>query len=376
MNTKKLILLYIAVIIVFSITSCGITENGSSSDVPSSTPASSDISNITSSNSSLTVPNTFKGKIENGYFVELFAQNRYGINKGIDKAFKFNKEAFGTLKIKHVYTIRDNTNINSKYFYNLRYNSVLKNALLGNRREDGLVKIVYEVVDSGNTDLPLGIVERYLTADGGGYYNDTAFLEFIDLYHQPISDDTLKMADSPLSCAGVALANYFSHYGLKEFNGFSTEEDIYFEVKESLPDSLYDISSYPGVDPAFFDAANSHVEKMFGIENYYEHDEETFTITCGGKPMQEPGWTPESWKGEVWFKFSDEFSPYIFSNEGLALSGFTRDGDNLYLDFASYIDNLGFFINYRYRITLRLLPETDENGLRYVRIVSGEFLEE
>lgn len=406
MKAKKIMSLCVAVLFTFLITSCGIPENSSSSE-PSSTPSSSDVSNNTSSNDSSSAdssndtsassntenssqnssvtenPNdisselgNFKELLESGKFAELFAQEEYGFNNGIESDFEFNKEAFGTLKIKLLYSVRDNSNIASKYFYRLQYESVLKNALLGNRRKDGLIKIVYEVIDSGNTDLPLGIVERYLTADGGGYYNDTAFLEFIDQYHQPISKDTLKMAESPLSCVGVALANYFSHYGLKEFNGFSAEEDIYFEVKESLPGSLYIISSYPSADPNFFDAANSYVEKMFGIKNYYEYDEETLVVTCGGKPMQPPGYTPESWKGEVWFKYSgDEYSPYIFSHEGLALSNFTQDGDNLYLDFTSYLDNLGFFLNYRYRITLRLLPETDENGLRYVRIVSGEFIE-
>ena len=382
---KKILPLVIALLLLFTACTQAVPNN-SSNDSPSSTPSSSDSSNSTSNNSA-SVPNSFKGKMENGYFVELFAQEDFGLNNRIESDFEFNKEAFGSLKIEDVYVKGVNINDKETYYYKARYELVLKNALLGERPESGVLeKVFFTVVDSGNTDLPLGRVERNKTSDYGnknfygGYYNDTAFLEFIDDYHKDVTD--IAAISSPLSCVGIALVNFFNHYGVIEFDSFSKDIELFSEIMESAPQELYDryffgVGMYenPFYESGSFDTLNKYVESVFGIENYVSVDSSQ-TVCFGNYKYDEIDRARKGWKYNAKYERylkNKEFS--IFSCEGLALSGFTRDGDNLYLDFTSYLDNLGFFINYRYRITLRLLPETDENGLRYVRIVSGEFIE-
>lgn len=373
---KKFIPFIIALLLIFTACTQAVPNNGSS-DVPSSTPSSN-----SSASSGSNINKSLKTLLIENDFATIFKKSEYGYNSGVSHSLNFNEEAFGSLKIENVSVTSVNITDKDKYYYKGTQGAyyfdnpkgyVLKNVLLGGRHGDySLTKISFTVTDSGNTDLPLGDVVRYKTPYGGGEYGGDAFLEFIDEYHNGITDAD-AMIDSPLSRAGIAIINLFNHFGAKEFNGF--DNSVHTEIISSLPKDIHGEVTYVGfnydsVTDKLYKGFNDHVETMFGIENYFT--KEGNALYYGGEAV--PKIDYKEWKYED--IYNEERDIYLFETEGLALSGFTRDGDNLYLDFTSYIDNLGFFLNYRYRITLRLLPETDENGLRYVRIVSGEFLEE
>ena len=290
------------------------------------------------------------------------------VNNGVEKRFDFTRETLGDLEItdikRETVSLSDRVSTTVEWLNDAK---LLKTKMTGDGYRLNMYKITFTVINSGKTDLPLGEVTAYVLQDhsGGGRLDIDGFIDYIDSF---VTEENAKLIDYrswPFAAVGNCLNLLYQKYGVVEFDSFENV-DISTAV---IPLPETECENYYTDEQAAeaIKNANKYIEAVFGVADYISgrnYDEGCF-YSKDGKPLK------YVYMGETDYEHGPAYK--VFEN-GLAMTGFEKDGDTVRVTYTSFYDTLGFFENYRYCLTFKETDVKDLCGVPYLRIVSGHFV--
>ena len=305
---------------------------------------------------------------------------RFGaLNTGVEKRFEIDENALGGLvitnpKVEYVSLGERNYSEMPSMGEDVK---IIKTKMLGTPYDfDYAYKITFTVINSGKTDLPLGEVTIYTKSkisketvySSGGRMDTDGFIDYIDGFVTEENEKYIDFRYWPVSQLGDCLNLLYQKYGVVEFDGFENV-DISMAVMPLPASEIYEnISYYTEEETAEAVAlANRNIEAVFGVADYVsaERDADGFFYSKDGKLLKSVYMSENDWCYGPAYK--------VFEN-GLAMTGFEKDGDTVRVTYTSFYDTLGFFENYRYCLTFKETDVKDRYGVPYLRIVSGHFV--
>ncbi len=194
------------------------------------------------------------------------------------------------------------------------------------------------------------------------------FIDYVDSFATEENEKYIDFRYWPVSQLGDCLNLLYQKYGVVEFDSFENV-DISMAVMPLPASEIYEnISYYTEEETAEAVAlANRNIEAVFGAADYVcaERDADGFFYSKDGKLLKSVYMSENDWCYGPAYK--------VFEN-GLAMTGFEKDGDTVRVTYTSFYDTLGFFENYRYCLTFKETDVKDSYGVPYLRIVSGHFV--